>query len=388
MHLAFLTSEYPHPRTTPAAGIGSSIRNMATALAKRGTKISIFIYGQQQDEIFSEEGIKFHLIKQREYKLLGWYLHRKFLQHYLNKYIAVEGIDAVEVPDWTGISAFMKLKCPLVIRFHGSDAYFCNLEGRPQKKKNFWFEKTALHAADHLLSVSEFTANETKRIFNLKKKITVIPNAINVQRFLPLPEKVQQGNILYFGSLVRKKGVLELPAIFNALIRKMPQLQLRIAGRDVTDISTGRSTKELMQEQLPPQAAIQVEWLGSLSYDDILEEINRAQLVVLPSFAEALPMTWIEAMAMEKALVTSNIGWAKEVMVDGETGFTVDPKDHKTNAEKILQLLNDPELAEKMGKAARQRVLEKFSTEVVVERNVKFYEGVVKREKRKVERGK
>lgn len=378
MHLAFLTSEYPHPRSTPAAGIGSSIRNMATALAKRGIKISIFIYGQQQDEIFTEEGIKIHLIKQRKYKLLGWYLHRKFLQHYLNKYIAAESIDAVEVPDWTGISAFMKLKCPLVVRFHGSDTYFCRLENRPQKRKNFWFEKTALHAANHLLSVSEFTASETNRLFHLKQESTVIPNAIDVQRFLPQPEKVQRGNILYFGSLIRKKGVLELPEIFNALIKEMPELHLRLAGRDVVDILTGRSTKELMQEQFSSKAEAQVKWLGSLPYDDILEEINRAQLVVLPSFAEALPMTWIEAMALEKPLVTSNIGWAKEVMVDGETGYTVDPKDHKTYAAKILQLLKDPELAAKMGKAARKRVLEKFSTEVVVERNVEFYEGVVR----------
>ena len=132
-----------------------------------------------------------------------------------------------------------------------------------------------------------------------------------------------------------------------------------------------------MEEKLSPEAKPGVVWLESLPYDQVQEEIAKAQVVVLPSFAEALPMTWIEAMAMEKALVTSDIGWAKEVMIDGETSFTVDPKDHDTYAEKILQLLKDPALAVKMGKAARQRILEKFSTEVVVEQNIKFYEGVV-----------
>jgi len=87
-------------------------------------------------------------------------------------------------------------------------------------------------------------------------------------------------------------------------------------------------------------------------------------------------MTWLEAMAMEKALVTSELGWAKEVMIDGLTGFTVDPKNHQEYAGKVLQLLDDPVLAEKMGKAARERVVAKFSTGVV-ERNIGFYERVV-----------
>ena len=377
MHLGFLTPEYPHSSTGLAAGLGTSIKNMIEALIRNGVTVSVFIYGQQEDNIFTEKGIKFHFIRQRNYKMFGWYLHRKCLQNYLNKYIVVDKIDAIEAPDWTGITAFMKLRCPLVIRMNGSDAYFCKLENRPQKQKNFWFEKLALEGADHLLSVSKFTAEETRKIFKLKKEIKVIPNAIDAKRFLPAHEKVQENNILYFGSLIRKKGVLELPEIFNRITTQVPAVQLRLAGRDVPDISTGKSTKELMQAKFTPSASNKVEWLGSLAYEAVLEEIAKANVVVLPSFAEALPMTWIEAMAMEKALVTSDIGWAKEVMTDGKTGFTVDPKDHKNYADKVIMLLSDPALSKQGGKAARKRVLEKFSTEVVVEQNMKFYKGVV-----------
>jgi len=88
-------------------------------------------------------------------------------------------------------------------------------------------------------------------------------------------------------------------------------------------------------------------------------------------------LTCIEAMAMEKTLVTSDIGWAKEIMINGETGFTVDPKNHKLYAERILQFLNDSALAKKMGKAAREQVVAKFSTEVVVERNIEYFRKVV-----------
>ena len=377
MHLAFLTSEYPHPRTTPAAGIGTSIKNMTEAMAKKGIGISVFIYGQKENAIFTEEGIKFHLIKQQKFRFLGWYLHRKFLQNYLNKYIVVDEINAIEAPDWTGITAFMSLKCPLVIRMNGSDTYFCRLEQRPQKKKNFWFEKMALYGTEHLLSVSEFTVRETTKLFDLKREIRIIPNSVDVRTFEPANEQTIAGRILYFGSIIRKKGVLELAEIFNRVIQKAPEATLLMVGKDVTDRQSGKSTKKLMEELLSPEATKRIEWTGPLHYDLVLEEISKANVVVLPSFAEALPMTWIEAMAMEKPLVTSNIGWAEEVMVDGETGFTVDPTDHELYAEKVLKLLNDPALAEGMGKAARQRVLEKFSTEVVVERNMEFYKKLI-----------
>jgi glycosyltransferase involved in cell wall biosynthesis len=379
MHLAFLTPEYPHPKTNPAAGIGTSIKNMVTTLTEKGVKVSIFIYGQSTDEIFTEGGIKFHFIKQRKYKFLGWYLHRKFLQNYLNKAIVKDKINAIEAPDWTGITAFMKLKCPLVIRMNGSDTYFCHLENRAQKKKNFWFEKKALAGADHLLSVSEFTAGKTTALFSLKKKIEVIPNSVDVAVFCPRNTVIEQNTILYFGSIIRKKGVLELADIFNLIIAKKPGAKLLFAGKDIKDNLTGRSTKELINDKLSPAATKNTTWLGVLPYGKVLAQISTANVVVLPSFAEALPMTWLEAMAMEKALVTSDIGWAKEVMIDDLTGFTVDPIDHTTYAEKILFLLNNPEKAIKMGNAARELVVTKFSTRVVVERNIEFYKKILNR---------
>ncbi|TVZ25589.1 glycosyltransferase involved in cell wall biosynthesis [Gillisia sp. Hel_I_86] len=379
MHLGFLTSEYPHPKTNPAAGIGTSIKNMVTALVEKGVKVSLFIYGQTRDEVFIEDGIKFHLIKQQKYMFLGWYLHRKFLQHYLNKAIVQDKIGAIEAPDWTGITAFMNLKCPLVIRMNGSDTYFCHLENRAQKKKNFWFEKKAFTGANHLLSVSEFTAKKTTELFSLKKEIEVIPNSVDINYFKPNNTEIEPNTILYFGSIIRKKGILELAEIFNLIVEAKPTARLLFAGKDVKDHFTGSSTKQLILDKLSPVAKKNTASLGVLPYEKVLTQIGKAQVIVLPSFAEALPMTWIEAMAMEKAMVTSNIGWAKEVMIDGITGFTVDPKEHQEYARKVLQLLENPKLAKEMGKSARQQVVAKFSTQVVVERNIEFYKSVIKK---------
>ncbi len=377
MHLAFLTPEYPHTKTGHSGGLGTSIKNMAEELVKAGIRVSIFIYSQQEERQFSENGIHFYLIKHRDFKFLGWYRHRKFLEKYIKHIIQKEKIDALEAPDWTGITAFMKFHCPLSIRFHGSDTYFCHLENRPQKKKNFWFEKTAIKNADALISVSKFTAETTRKLFKLQTPISVIPNAVDTDYFKKENTNIQPNTILYFGSIIRKKGVLELAEIFNSIQQQHPESRLIIAGKDVVDIETGTSTKKLFLQKLKPKSIENIIWRGNLSYSEIKEEIAKAAVIVLPSFAEALPMTWLEAMAMEKALVTSNIGWAQEVMIDGKTGYTANPKDHKLYAERIIELLEHPQKAREMGENARKQVLQKFSTEIVTPQNIKFYQNLI-----------
>lgn len=377
MHICFLTPEYPHPDIGKSGGLGTSIKNLATQLVKEGVKVTVVVCGQKQDAVFMEDHITFHVIRQRTYPLFGFYRYRKFLETYLNRLCHSENIDLVEAPDWTGISAFMQLQVPLVIRFNGSDAYFCKLDGRPQKKKNYFFEKWALQGADHLLSVSQFTADETRAIFNLKKEITVIPNSIDIHRFEPQPDKEQADRVLYFGTIIRKKGVLELASIYNLVHAAHPETQFIFAGKEVVDVFTGISTKAMILEGLDDAVKEKIHFLEESPYAAIQKEIAKATVVVLPSFAEAMPMTWLEAMAMEKALVTSDIGWAKELMIDGVTGSTVHPKDHQRYADKIGALLKDTPLRKSLGVQARKRVVEHFSTKVITQKNSDFYKSIV-----------
>lgn len=377
MHLCFLTPEYPHPDIGKSGGLGSSIKNLAEQLVKEGVQVSIVVTGRQRSFTFEEGGIAFHLLEHKKYNLFGFYFYRKFVERYLNQLITAAGVDLIEAPDWTGITAFMKLKAPLVIRFHGSDAYFCKLDGRPQKKKNYWFEKLALHSANHLLSVSLFTADVSRSLFRLKKKIEVIPNSIDTNSFQSQPEKELPNRVLYFGTLIRKKGVLELPEIFNRVRQQQPDTQFVFAGKDVPDVITGQSTKAMIVAGMTPETQHQTLFLEELPYEAIREEIAKATVVVLPSFAEALPMTWLEAMAMEKALVTSDIGWAKEVMDDRVTGYTVPPKNHTDYAEGICALLQNQELRKQLGAQARARVLQLFSAKVVTKQNMEYYKKIL-----------
>jgi len=104
--------------------------------------------------------------------------------------------------------------------------------------------------------------------------------------------------------------------------------------------------------------------------------INSADMVLLPSLAEAFPMTWLEAMALEKKLITSDIGWAKELMIDGETGFMVTPKNVEDFSSKILALLDDKGKAKQMAKNARERIINSFEMNTILEENIEIYKKI------------
>ena len=184
MHIAFLTSEYPHSKTRSSGGIGTSIKNLAIGLLAEGCTVRVLVYGQNEDGILDDNGILIQEIKNVKFKGLSCYLTRKKLERIINQLYRDKEIDLVEAPDWTGITSFIQpKKCPIIIKLHGSDTYFCHLDHRPVKWKNKFHERRALQKADGLLSVSQFTADLTNEIFGFKKEFTIIPNSIDVALF-------------------------------------------------------------------------------------------------------------------------------------------------------------------------------------------------------------
>jgi len=378
--IAFLTPEYPHPKTGSSGGIGTSIKNLAAGLFKQGCSVRVLVYGQKEETIFEDNGITIQQIKNVKFKGLSWFLTRKKLERIINQLYASQEIDLVEAPDWTGITSFIQpKKCPIVIRLNGSDTYFCHLDHRPVKWFNKFHERRALQKADGLLSVSQFTAEVTNQIFGLHKEFTIIPNSIDVDLFKNNDNVNDNKIILYFGSLIRKKGLLELPFIFNEVIQKNPEAILILIGRDVPDIISGSpSTWTLMQTLFTDEALQKVHYLGSVPYSEIQKQIGLATLCVFPSFAEALPVSWIEAMALQKPIVASNIGWANEIIEDGVDGFLVHPKSHQQYAKRILEVLNNPKMQKEFGLNARKKIVEKFSIEIVAKQSVLFYKNIIK----------
>jgi glycosyltransferase involved in cell wall biosynthesis len=378
MRIAFLTPEYPHVKTGSSGGIGTSIKNLAIGLLEQGCSVLVLVYGQKEDAIFDDNGIIIHQIKNVKFKGISWLLTRKKIQTIINQLYSIKEIDLVEAPDWTGITSFIQpKKCPIVIRLHGSDTYFCHLDNRSVKWINKFHERRALNKANYLLSVSQFTADLTNEVFGVNNKFSIIPNSIDVNYFKPNKGEFKY-TILYFGSLIRKKGLLELPLIFNEVIQSNPMAKLILVGKDVPDIISGTtSTWQIMKSKFSEEALQNVTYLGSVPYAEIQNLIKQATVCVFPSFAEALPVSWLEAMAMQKALVASNVGWATEIIDNGLEGFLVHPTHHKEYAEKINELLNNPELQKRFGINARKKIEEKFSTEVIAKKSLSFYKSII-----------
>lgn len=379
MKIGFLTPEYPHEKTGNSGGLGTSIKNLAHALTALGHEVVVLVYEQKQDAIFLDKAVEVHQIKNIKFKGLSWYLTRKKIEKSINFLYEKNKIEIVEATDWTGITSFIKpKKCPIVIKLNGSDTYFCHLDKRPVKWMNKFHEKRALQNADGHVSVSAYTAKMTNQVFNQNHNFTIIHNGIDTRLFEKSNDSNEKNIILYFGTLIRKKGLLELPLAFNIIHEKNPDAQLVLVGKDASDIISGNSsTWQMMQELFTPSALEKVTYFGPVAYSEVRKQIEKATVCVFPTYAEALPVSWLEAMAMEKAIVASNIGWGNEIVEDGVSGFLAHPSNHQEYANKILQLLADTSLRKNMEQNAKERILTHFEINLIAKQNLAFYHKLV-----------
>ncbi|GLB52053.1 glycoside hydrolase [Neptunitalea chrysea] len=372
-HVGYIVSHYPHEVFGHDGGLGTSVFNLVEMLSQK-IKVSVFVYGQEKNFEIKEGNHTIYSIKNTT-KKPGFYFNRKHIESFINRKIKEEAIQLIEAPDWTGITAFMKFPIPLVIRFHGSDTYFCHIEGRKQKWKNKFFERVAVSGADAFIAPTAYAGKVSKELFKVTKQVETIHYGLKLENFdNDEPESFTEGLIFYIGTLIRKKGVLELPHIFKNVLNRCPNAQLVLAGSDAPDIETGASsTWELIQDMMDESLSKQVTYMGKIPYSKVREMVQKAHVCVFPTYAETLGMVTIESMAMQKPVVNSNIGWAQELMEDGKSGFLVHPSNHEFYSQRIISLLSDKELSLNIGKEGRVYVEEKFDIRKQAEKNIEFY---------------
>ncbi|MDQ0285987.1 glycosyltransferase involved in cell wall biosynthesis [Desulfofundulus luciae] len=110
---------------------------------------------------------------------------------------------------------------------------------------------------------------------------------------------------------------------------------------------------------------------------DIPQILAAMDVFVLPSITEGLPLTILEAMAAGKPVVATQVGGLPEVVVDGETGFLVPPRDPQALARALAQLLLERQKAEEMGQKGRQRVMQHFTVEAMVRKIEEEYKSAL-----------
>lgn len=190
---------------------------------------------------------------------------------------------------------------------------------------------------------------------------------------LPLPPSSRTPTFLFIGRLLREKGVGELLKAARLLRQRGIRANIELLG----DLDANNPSSLTQSELDGAISAGDVHWHGAT--DDVRPYIAQAHVVVLPSYREGIPLSLIEAAAMGRALVASDVPGCRDVVRDGVTGTLVPPRDAEALAHAIAQLAANPTALVAMARAARADAEERFSADIVTQRVLHEYRQLVDR---------
>ena len=297
-----------------------------------------------------------------------------------------------------GILAKLNYGIPLVITVHSLEPL------RPWKREQLaggydftvWLEKTALEMADAVIAVSRETKADIDRLFSVTpERLHIIHNGIDLEEY----RKVESTDalrhcgidpakpyLLFVGRITRQKGIVHLVRAIQYMDRGF-QIVLCAGAPDTPAIAD--EMKRAVEEARAKRNDII--WIDQMVNKSTIRELySHAAVFCCPSIYEPFGIINLEAMACEAAVVASAVGGIKEVVVDGETGFLVpleqmsespfeptEPDQFARDlAERINQLMKNPALQEKFGRAGRKRAEEKFSWLAIAQQTQALYEKV------------
>ena len=293
-----------------------------------------------------------------------------------------------------GILAKMNYGVPLVITVHSLEPL------RPWKREQLgggydfsvWVEKTALEMADAVVAVSGQTKGDIERLFNVRpERLHVIYNGIDLEEYRKTESTaaltrygIRKPFVLFVGRITRQKGIIHL---VRAVQYMDPGFQIVLCAGAPDTPEIGREMKEAVEKVQAQHGG--VIWIDEMVDKPTVRELySNASVFCCPSIYEPFGIINLEAMACETAVVAAAVGGIKEVVVDGETGFLVpidqmnqspfEPRDPEKFARdlaaRINQLMADPVLCEKFGRAGRKRAEEKFGWPAIALETKALYE--------------
>ncbi|MEW2912729.1 glycosyltransferase [Leisingera sp. JC11] len=209
--------------------------------------------------------------------------------------------------------------------------------------------------ADFTVAVSSFGKSQLSRWapFGKWDSLKVVHCGIEPERFAD-PGPLPQGplRLAAIGRFVEQKGQMVLVRAMAQLVQHIPDLHLALIG-------DGEMRPELERAIAEQGLQRNITLTGWLAEEGVREELARAHALVMPSFAEGLPMVVMEAMAAARPVIATYIAGTPELVLTGQTGWLVPAGDETALAETVLELSQTPqEQLAAMGRAGRARVLE------------------------------
>ena len=242
------------------------------------------------------------------------------------------------------------------------------------------FEEKMLERANKIIAVSHFTKRELLEYYKVpEKKIRVIHNGVNVNKFKPAKDKRKIKEALGFnpddlaivsvGRLYARKGLFTLIESMPAVVKRFKNAKFIISGK-------GQSGEMRKLINYADRIGVKDSIIFTGYYPDkkLPKLYQAADVFAFSTFYEHHPFAVLEALSTGLPVVTTRVGGIPETIESGKNGFLVEPFNPKQFAERILYLLEHPAEASEMGSLARKTILERFDWRIVVKDVLKVYD--------------
>ncbi|BCW37361.1 hypothetical protein StoSoilA2_34170 [Arthrobacter sp. StoSoilA2] len=218
-----------------------------------------------------------------------------------------------------------------------------------------------MRSADLLICVSRHIQRLAIELGANPENTTVIGTGVDTRK-IQVSEIPDAPVILHVARLVEKKGTADLVSAFALVLKKIPEARLRIIG-------SGPLEEKLKAQVAQLALTDSVDFLGVQPHDRVLAELQGARLLCLPSITaasgdqEGLGQVILEAGATGRPVIATEHGGILDAVVNGETGLLVRERDVAGLAELLIAVLDDKELAARLGLSARGRVEREFDVQ-------------------------
>ena len=405
MRIAQFTNEYP-PHVYGGAGVHIEYLARELAAAENGAhRVDVFAFGAQREE---RGNLRVRGVAPQVTLETHDPRHARLLDA-LVRDLAMVGLadapDIVHCHTWyshlAGCLARPLTGARLVLTTHSLEPH------RPWKAEQLgtaydvttWIEGTAYRNADGVIAVSEAMKADVERLYDVAPdRVRVIHNGIDPDEYRPVeaPDRLRALGVdpdlpivLFVGRVTRQKGILHL---VRAIRHLEPGVQVVLCAGAPDTPEIGAEMTALV-EAARHESQVPIVWIAEmLPKADTIALYSHAALFVCPSVYEPFGIINLEAMACETPVVASAVGGIPEIITPA-TGVLVpfepvghgsaEPQDpdafQRALADAVNALMADPDRRERMGQAARQRVLAQFSWQAIAAQTLAFYRTLLDR---------
>lgn len=236
-------------------------------------------------------------------------------------------------------------------------------ESGPKRVLKAWVERLGLR---HSAAVIATTRELAVRASRLARRVELIPNGVDTNRFRPAggPRPGGRKRILYVGRLSAEKNLSTLIEATGLL------------GDEVTAVLVGAGPLRAELHEQARTAEVAVEFAGVVDQRELPAVYAGADAFVLASFTEGHPKVLLEAMASGVPCVASDCAGNRSLVTDGQTGLLFDPRDAKALARCLERVLREPELGPRLARAARAEIVGRYDLRALVEREIALVRSV------------